>query len=101
MVEVRRLAKEMEEIRHINQTILQQENYNLNLRLKAEVVAEYFALWIQSAPPVNGQPANHSAKQLNNDEFKRLNELSFQCALWLPQGILNDLNNTIGNAPGS
>jgi hypothetical protein len=48
--EVGKLTKELEEIKLINQTTLQTQQYNLENRRKAEIVAELFALWSQSGP---------------------------------------------------
>jgi hypothetical protein len=53
-------------------------------RQKAQIVAELLALWMERGDP---------------DEVRRkkLNELSFQCALWLPSNILKDLNDRLVN----
>lgn len=56
-------------------------------RLKAQIIAELSALWIYSGSQV-----------LSHDQKKRLNELSFQCALWLPVNIHSDLSQRLINA---
>ena len=100
--EVRKLTRELEDIKLINQTILQEQVYHLENRRKAEMVAEYFALWNQSAPmEYAGQDGSMSIREFTPNDFKRLNELSYQCAFWLPQNILNDINDRIGNVQGA
>jgi hypothetical protein len=37
-------------------------------------------------------------ENLTPEHKKKLNELSFQCSLWLPQTILHDLSNRLVNA---
>ncbi len=61
-------------------------------RQKAQIVAELFALWYQTVPD------SHSFKALSQDEYKRLNQLSYECSFWLPEGILNDLTLRLTNA---
>jgi hypothetical protein len=98
--EVGRLSRELVDIRLVNEQILQTNAYQLENRRKAEMVAELFALWIQSAGGVPG-PGRESVRALNPNDFKRLNELSFACALWLPQNIVADIYNTLSNTQGA
>jgi hypothetical protein len=60
--------------------------------LKAQIVAELLALWIETG---SGRPAVPGVHH-------KLNELSFQCSLWLPKKIYEDLSKKLshqGNAP--
>ena len=65
------------------------------IRQKSQIVAELFSLWNQSAP------GGLSKKELTPDEFKKLNQLSYECGLWLPPAILNDLSDTLAGKPGA
>jgi hypothetical protein len=54
-------------------------------RQKAQIVAELLALWIENEQPLEARR-------------QKLNELSFQCALWLPADIYKDLSLTLVNS---
>ncbi len=98
--EVGRLTRELADIRLVNEQMLQENAFQIEKRRKAEMVSELFALWIQSAGEGPG-PDRQSVRALGPDDFKRLNELSFACALWLPQGILADVYNALSKASGA
>jgi len=53
------------------------------VRLKAACIAELLAEWL-SMP----------------DDFKRLNNLTFEAFLWLPDNIASDLSNVLSHKPG-
>lgn len=57
---------------------------DLELRLRAELVADLMAEWIK--------------KDL---DYHRLNQLSFQAFLWLPPQLARELSNTLAHKPGS
>jgi hypothetical protein len=97
--EVGRLAKDLEDLKLVNKQVLLKTNYDLENRRKAEMVAELFSLWIQGG--TGSGPGHMSTRKFSPDDFKRLNELSFMCSFWLPQRILDDLNNTLGNVKGA
>lgn len=59
---------------------------DLEVRLRAELVADLMAEWIKDT------------KEL---DYHRLNQLSFQAFLWLPPQLARDLSNTLAHKPGS
>lgn len=98
--EVGKLTKELADIKLVNEHISQEYAFQIEKRKKGEMLSELFALWIQSAPGGPGS-SRMSVRALAPDDFKRLNELSFACALWLPQNILTDVYNTLSNVSGA
>jgi hypothetical protein len=75
-------------VRHVYDALkdleeLKREHEN---RQKAQIVAELLALWIHGPG-------------MTEDKRKKMNELSFQCALWLPNDIYNDLSKRLTYAP--
>jgi hypothetical protein len=63
-------------------------NYELQLRQKAQVVAELFSKWASPIP-------------LTDERKLELNRLSYECSLWLPQPIMADLNLRLRNDPAA
>lgn len=59
---------------------------DLEVRLRAELVADLMAEWI---------------KDTKDLDYHRLNQLSFQAFLWLPPQLARDLSNTLAHKPGS
>lgn len=59
---------------------------DLEMRLRAELVADLMAEWI---------------KDTKDLDYHRLNQLSFQAFLWLPPQLARDLANTLAHRPGS
>jgi hypothetical protein len=57
---------------------------DLEVRLRAELVADLMAEWIKK-----------------DIDYHRLNKLSFQAFLWLPPQLARDLSNTLNHKPGS
>ncbi|MGV3528659.1 MAG: hypothetical protein ACO1OO_07185 [Flavisolibacter sp.] len=57
---------------------------------RAQIVAELLALW-----------GHTGTTKMSEDTRKKLNELSFQCSLWLPVEILQDLSLRLTNQHGS
>jgi hypothetical protein len=57
---------------------------DLDVRLRAELVADLMAEWIK--------------KDL---DYHRLNQLSFQAFLWLPSQLARDLSSTLSHKPGA
>lgn len=91
--DISKTLKDLEDTKNENQRLLSKLRYEYDLRKKTEIVAELFALWYQTFPNTR------SKKGLSPDEFKRLNQLSYECAFWLPQNILIDLSNRLNNQP--
>ncbi len=56
------------------------------IRLKAEIVAELLADWI---------------KDEHELDYYKLNKLSFQAYIWLPEKLAEDLSNTLAKNKGS
>ncbi|HEX2530527.1 MAG TPA: hypothetical protein VHK70_03565 [Burkholderiaceae bacterium] len=59
---------------------------DIEIRLRAELVADLMAEWIKDASQL---------------DYHRLNQLSFQAFLWLPPQLARDLSNTLAHRPGS
>ena len=59
---------------------------DLEVRLRAELVADLMAEWI---------------KDTKDLDYHRLNQLSFQAFLWLPPQLARDLSNTLAHKPGA
>jgi hypothetical protein len=59
---------------------------DLEVRLRAELVADLMAEWIKGE------------KEL---DYNRLNQLSFQAFLWLPAPLARDLSNTLAHKTGA
>jgi hypothetical protein len=59
---------------------------DLEVRLRAELVADLMAEWI---------------KDTKDLDYHRLNQLSFQAFLWLPPQLARDLSNTLNHKPDS
>ena len=59
---------------------------DLEIRLRAELVADLMAEWI---------------KDTNQLDYHRLNQLSFQAFLWLPPQLARDLSNTLAHRSGA
>jgi hypothetical protein len=59
---------------------------DLEVRLRAELVADLMAEWIKDT------------KEL---DYHRLNQLSYQASLWLPPQLARDLSNTLAHKPAS
>ncbi|MFX4252025.1 hypothetical protein ACOL21_04170 [Aliarcobacter butzleri] len=65
-------------IKHAYDKKLEEFKQEQLIRYKAEVVAELFAEWLDRP-----------------EDNKRLNQLTFQAFLWLPDDICNDLNEVL------
>jgi len=63
-------------------------NHELQLRQKAQVVAELFSKWASPIP-------------LTAADKLELNRLSYECSLWLPQSIMDDLHLRLTNSPNA
>lgn len=59
---------------------------DLEVRLRAELVADLMAEWI---------------KDTDQLDYHRLNQLSFQAFLWLPPNLARNLSNTLSHKPES
>jgi hypothetical protein len=59
---------------------------DLEVRLRAELVADLMAEWI---------------KDTKSLDYHRLNQLSFQAFLWLPPQLAHDLSSTLSHKPGA
>jgi hypothetical protein len=73
-------------IQHEYDKKLSQYEKDLEVRLKAELVADLMAEWI---------------KDEANLDYHRLNQLSFQAFLWLPPQLARDLSATLNHKSGS
>ncbi|ENX14006.1 hypothetical protein F894_02223 [Acinetobacter sp. CIP 51.11] len=69
------LTRLTESIKHDYSMKLEEYKYNIEIRRKAEQVAKLLALWIE--------------RPLEREE---LNRLTFECFLWLPDDIAQDLS---------
>jgi len=69
------LTRLTESIKHDYSTKLEEYKYNIGIRRKAEQVAKLLALWIERP-----------------QEREELNRLTFECFLWLPDDIAQDLS---------
>ncbi len=69
---------------------LEKDRKEYEARQKAQIVAELSALWLFSG-----------SDSPSADQRRRLNELSFQCALWLPLDIHSDLSARLTNSAGA
>jgi hypothetical protein len=96
---VGRLAARVEDIRLMNQITLQQYAFDAENRRKIQIVAELFALWRQTAPPGPGVPNRSFNAAFSVDDFSKLQQLSFECALWLPPEIFKHLSDRLANLP--
>ncbi|NHQ93321.1 hypothetical protein [Janthinobacterium lividum] len=67
---------------------IQSAEHEHELRMKAALVAELLAVWALST-------------NLSADTVTRLNQLSFEAFLWLPESIARDLSNTLAHEPGA
>ena len=68
-----------ESIKHEYSTKLEEYKYNIEIRRKAEQVAKLLALWIERP-----------------EQKEELNRLTFECFLWLPDDIAQDLGKLLG-----
>ncbi len=73
-------------IKHEYDKNLSKFDNDLEVRLRAELVADLMAEWI------------NDTKDL---DYHRLNQLSFQAFLWLPPQLARDLSSTLTHKPGS
>lgn len=72
--------KQLEEFKHNYNKQLEEFKQELLIKHKAEIIAELLAEWL--AKPT---------------DKKRLNELSFQAFLWLPDDICNELSDVLAH----
>ena len=73
-------------IQHEYEKKLSKFKNDLEVRLRAELVADLMAEWIKDEKDL---------------DYHLLNKLSFQAFLWLPQKLACDLSNTLAHKPGS
>ena len=73
-------------IKHEYDKKLSKFENDLEVRLRAELVADLMAEWI---------------KDTDQLDYHRLNQLSFQAFLWLPPQLARDLSCTLTHKPGS
>ncbi len=73
-------------IKHEYDKNLSKFDNDLEVRLRAELVADLMAEWI------------NDTKDL---DYHRLNQLSFLAFLWLPPQLARDLSSTLTHKPGS
>jgi hypothetical protein len=71
-------------IQHEYDKRLSSFEHNREVRLRAELVADLMAEWINAADTPN---------------YYRLNQLSFQAFLWLPSSLARELSNTLAHKP--
>ncbi len=79
-----KLEQQLLDQQHENDRLLTRLNFELQHRQKAQVVAELFSKWASPLP-------------LTDERKEELNKLSYECALWLPQTIMDDLNLRLTN----
>lgn len=75
-------------IAHAYEKKIQTAVHEHELRMKAALVAELLAVWA-------------STPTANPDQAMRLNQLSFEAFLWLPEAIARDLSNTLAHVQGA
>lgn len=73
-------------IQHEYDKKLSKYENDLEVRLRAELVADLMAEWI---------------KDTDQLDCHRLNQLSFKAFLWLPPALARDLSNTLSHKPDS
>lgn len=71
-------------VRHEYDRRLEEFRYELRQREQAAMVAELLAVW--TAKPIN---------------IMRLNQLTWEASLWLPEKVLKELSRTLSHAPGA
>jgi hypothetical protein len=82
---VYKLEQQLLTQQHENERLLKKLDFEFQLRQKAQIVAELFAKW--AAPG-----------QLTDERITELNKLSYECSLWLPQKIMDDLHLRLTNS---
>jgi hypothetical protein len=83
-----RLEQQLLAKQHENEQLLMKLDFEFQHREKAQVIADLFAKW--------ASPGN-----LTDEKKVELNRLSYECALWLPQSIMDDLHLRLTNAQGA
>lgn len=73
---------------HENDRLLTKLDFELQHRQKSQIVADLFSKWTNT-------------KNLTAERKEELNKLSYECALWLPESIMDDLNLRLTNDPNS
>lgn len=73
-------------IQHEYEKKLSKFENDLEVRVRAELVADLMAEWI---------------KDTKDLDYHRLNQLSFQAFLWLPPQLARDLSGTLNHKTGS
>ncbi|MCK9421243.1 MAG: hypothetical protein M0Q38_01455 [Bacteroidales bacterium] len=76
-----------------NEKVLKKIDHSIEVKEKSQVVAELITLWMQTAP-------GPSHRDLQPDDFAKMNRYSYECALWLPKDIFHDFSRTLTNAEG-
>jgi hypothetical protein len=77
----RKYILELEAEKHRLQRVIEAEKNRQQIKFKAELIAELLSLWI-SYP----------------EDLTKLNQLSYQAFLWLPDDIALDLSNLLARA---
>jgi len=77
-----------------NEKVLKKIDRSIEVKERSQIVAELFTLWMQTAP-------GPSQRVLLPDEIAKMNHYSYECALWLPRDIFNDLSQTLSHAKGA
>lgn len=75
-------------IAHEYEKKIQSAENEHELRMKAALVAELLAVWMLNA-------------NVNAELATRLNQLSFEAFLWLPESIARDLSDTLAHVAGA
>jgi hypothetical protein len=88
-------SRKITKIEYENERLLMKIEREYEVRQKSIVVAELLALWFQTFS------TSRSCRELTKDEYKRLNQLSFECGLWLPKSILEDLSDKLAEKEGA
>lgn len=77
-------ARIQQSVKHEYDLKLEKAREAALVKAKAELVAELFAEWLSYS-----------------DDQRRLNQLTLEAFLWLPEDILHDLSNLLSHKPGS
>jgi hypothetical protein len=80
----RKYILELENKKHELQKKIEEEKNRQLIRFKAELIAELLAVWAS-----------------NPEDLTKLNQLSYQAFLWLPDDIALDLSNLLSHAEDS
>jgi hypothetical protein len=83
-----KLEQNLLDQQHENDRLLTRLNFELQHRQKSQIVADLFSKW--------SSPVGMTAVRK-----EELNKLSYECALWLPESIMEDLNQRLTNNPNS